>query len=167
MIPAPKAHPPADKPAQVINTKAILEFICGEVARQGWDLATKGGFRRIAWMAQAWSYALKHSGEPFTQERLLDVASLVEQEENAKGFRVVGVRVGNHIAPHAEHVPRLVKQWLVTRDTVSADKFYLGFQDIHPFADGNGRTGKILHNWILGTLADPILIKDYFGGGNP
>lgn len=36
-----------------------------------------------------------------------------------------------------------------------------------PFADGNGRTGKILHNWLLGTLNDPVLVTDYFGGGNP
>lgn len=38
---------------------------------------------------------------------------------------------------------------------------------IHPFYDGNGRTGKILHNWLLGTLDDPVLVYDYFGGGNP
>lgn len=52
-------------------------------------------------------------------------------------------------------------------DELSPDEFYVEFEKIHPFVDGNGRTGKILHNWLLGTLGDPVLIKDYFGGGNP
>ena len=49
----------------------------------------------------------------------------------------------------------------------TADDAYLEFQRIHPFVDGNGRVGKILHNWLNDTLHDPILVKDYFGGGNP
>ena len=27
----------------------------------------------------------------------------------------------------------------------------------HPFIDGNGRTGKIIYNWINSSLYDPIL----------
>jgi hypothetical protein len=49
----------------------------------------------------------------------------------------------------------------------TVDQFYVAFEWIHPFRDGNGRTGKILHNWLSGTLDDPVLVSDYFGGGNP
>lgn len=49
----------------------------------------------------------------------------------------------------------------------TADDWYLAYEAIHPFADGNGRTGKILHNWLKETLDDPVLVHDYFGGGNP
>ena len=52
-------------------------------------------------------------------------------------------------------------------NTMTADEFYLEFEMIHPFGDGNGRTGKVLHNWLLGTLDKPVLVTDYFGGGNP
>jgi Fic/DOC family len=47
------------------------------------------------------------------------------------------------------------------------DDWYLAYEWIHPFRDGNGRTGKILHNWLNGTLDDPVLVSDYFKGGNP
>lgn len=49
----------------------------------------------------------------------------------------------------------------------TADDWYLAFEAIHPFGDGNGRTGKILHCWLLDTLEWPVLVHDYFGSGNP
>lgn len=35
--------------------------------------------------------------------------------------------------------------------------------DIHPWADGNGRTASILRNWMLGTLDDPTPLPYYYG----
>lgn len=49
----------------------------------------------------------------------------------------------------------------------TVDDWYLAYEWVHPFIDGNGRTGKILHNWLNGTLDDPVLVPDYFGAGNP
>ncbi len=60
-----------------------------------------------------------------------------------------------------EHVAPLIER------AETADDWYLAFEAIHPFTDGNGRTGKILHNWLLRTLDQPELVADYFGGGNP
>ena len=37
------------------------------------------------------------------------------------------------------------------------------FLDIHPFADGNGRTASILRNRMLGTLNDPTPLPFYYG----
>lgn len=60
-----------------------------------------------------------------------------------------------------ESFPRLVRR------VETPDDWYLAYEWIHPFGDGNGRSGKILHNWLLGTLDDPALVRDWFGGGNP
>ena len=55
----------------------------------------------------------------------------------------------------------------MVKQVETADDWYLAYEAIHPFGDGNGRTGKILHNWLLGTLDEPVLVEDYFGGNNP
>ena len=53
------------------------------------------------------------------------------------------------------------------KDIQTADDWYLAYEAIHPFSDGNGRSGKILYNWLLGSLDEPVLVADYFGGNNP
>lgn len=47
------------------------------------------------------------------------------------------------------------------------DMFYKMYEEIHPFSDGNGRTGKILYNYLCGTLENPIWPPNFFGGEHP
>jgi hypothetical protein len=159
------------------DVPAILKFIQEEVVRQGFSLGERKGLVRVGWMIEAWSYALLNQGEKLDKDHLLRIGEMIERR-NIRGFRRCGVRVGGHVAPSFLEVPQLIDELFrnfrqdpaaerCANTRNSADKFYLEFQRIHPFVDGNGRTGKIIHNWILGTLADPVLIKDYFGGGNP
>ena len=41
-------------------------------------------------------------------------------------------------------------------DPIDALLWYWRFENIHPFTDGNGRTGKIMLNFLLGRMADPV-----------
>ena len=171
-----------------LNFNAIYKFITEEVQRQGHDLFVflDGGIRTV-WMSEAWGYALSCRygllGESPCRfpslAQIVEIARLIEPEKNSRGIRTLGVRVGLTICPPSVAVPMLLnilwekindvdpKQGLNKALSLSPDEFYVEFERIHPFADGNGRIGKILHNWLLGTLNDPVLIADYFGGGNP
>lgn len=70
----------------------------------------------------------------------------------------VGVFAGKqvlHMAPPANQLHRLMAdlfQWLQTTDThplVASSVFHFEFEFIHPFADGNGRMGRLWQTLIL------------------
>lgn len=161
----------------------ISKFISEEVTRQGHDITVwEDGGTRCLWMLTGWKFAQDKSkeGKPTLQD-ILRIGYHMEPEYNSvQGFRRVNVTVGWHNPPRWENVPgEMARLWTNIEDVVpeqgrgiekgilTADDFYLGFEAIHPFRDGNGRSGKILHNWLLGTLDDPVLVEDYFGMGNP
>ena len=64
------------------------------------------------------------------------------------------------MAPKAEQVPTLVKslfKWLKesgAHPLVKSCVFHYEFEFIHPFADGNGRTGRYWQTAILGKWRD-------------
>ena len=59
-----------------------------------------------------------------------------------------------------------IKSWDGTRDDIKrvltvASYFHLNFENIHPFADGNGRTGRTLMNYFLMTHGlPPVIVFD-------
>jgi hypothetical protein len=172
----------------------VKGFCHDEVVRQYHDprVPTDGGCR-VAWMVQAWSYARAHRSRNPDAQDIITLGEVVEPEDNRDGFRDVNVFVGNRkgapVGLVHVFVDMLVRQLPVapvqmqvgfgpnraSHDTFphdvhrvrTADDWYLAYEFVHPFRDGNGRSGKILHNWLLGTLDEPVLVRDYFGGGNP
>jgi Fic family protein len=72
-------------------------------------------------------------------------------------YRTIGVRVGNHQPPHPDDVSPLMfelLEWWNTRapelsPILTSAILHYRFEDIHPFADGNGRTGRALALWEL------------------
>lgn len=98
---------------------------------------------------------------PITRETLLTLHSLVmDKILDSKGqFRTVPVyiRGSNMAPPPAREVERLMGEWLawiageglayepVTRAAIA----HHGFEAVHPYADGNGRVGRLLLNLML------------------
>lgn len=97
---------------------------------------------------------LRHE-DIFELHRLL--ASKVMDQGEAGRYRTIGVRVGNHLPPAAADVSGLMfelLEWWNLKATglspvLSSAILHYRFEHIHPFADGNGRTGRALALWEL------------------
>jgi hypothetical protein len=137
----------------------VIEYIVEEVRRQRHNVLTLDGIERVGWMADAWSYAawcaLGKEIKPILEDAIV-LGKRVERVKNAQGLRCSNVRVGQRLCPPWERVPSLLKLLFEQRDALTPLEFYKAFEEIHPFVDGNGRTGKIVLNWLNGTLLDPI-----------
>jgi len=142
----------------------IATYICEEVRRQGHDLSMEGdGVKRVEGMWTAWKYAMSRSTEVPSLVDILVLGSAIESC-NAKGYRRQAIYVGREEGLHYSRIrpalDSLVAQWHDLDDL----QFYRQFEEIHPFLDGNGRTGKVLLNWHGGTLDHPIFPPQDFWG---
>ena len=85
------------------------------------------------------------------------IASDVMDQGIAGGYRDIRVRVGRYLPPPPEQVSGLMAEllewWnaqsLKWSPVISSAIVHYQFEDIHPFADGNGRTGRALALWEL------------------
>lgn len=99
---------------------------------------------------RAWEYlanqdelthqVVKHVHELLLQNRQPDIAG---------EYRNVHVRIGSDIPPHPSHVSDLMDDLLCRAPGtgVEAISWHVDFEKIHPFADGNGRVGRLLYLW--------------------
>lgn len=97
---------------------------------------------------------LRHE-DIFDLHRLL--AGQVMDQGEAGRYRTIQVRVGRHFPPAAADVSglmfELLEWWntkaLALSPVLSSSILHYQFEWIHPFADGNGRTGRALALWEL------------------
>ncbi len=85
------------------------------------------------------------------------LADRVMDQGTAGSYRTISVRVGNHFPPAAADVSGLMFElfeWWNQKSVelspvLSSAILHYRFEHIHPFADGNGRTGRALALWEL------------------
>ena len=78
-------------------------------------------------------------------------------------FRLVSVGIGGRVAPLPELVPSLMQSWIsclarwqkenldnsTDESLCSIARFHYFYEQIHPFVDGNGRSGRALAYYLL------------------
>ena len=85
------------------------------------------------------------------------VAGEVMDQGDAGRYRAMRVRVGEYVPPAPGEVPGLMRELLdwwnddapALSPVLSSAVVHYRFEAIHPFADGNGRTGRALALWEL------------------
>lgn len=109
-------------------------------------------------------------GEVISERLVKDIHYLVlgaSPQDRGRYRRIPVVITGAaHVPPQPYLVETKMEEWTASlkattlHPIVAAAKFHIDFEAIHPFIDGNGRTGRLLANFILmrsGFL--PISIK--------
>ena len=122
--------------------------------------------------AKAWNWILQNQETPITEESIQKIHSLILagiDDPNAGHYRQVPVRISGStvILPNYLKVPALMTEfntWLTSHPQdhpvqIAAEAHYQ-LVTIHPFIDGNGRTGRLLMNAILHANGyPPAIIK--------
>ena len=99
------------------------------------------------------------------------MANLKGMAHEAGNLRTCRVMAGSRTCPDWHEVPRLLKNWedeayyrLKNEDFLDPEalvwKLHIDYETIHPFVDGNGRSGRLLmvnHALLLGI--DPWIVK--------
>jgi Fic family protein len=104
----------------------------------------------------AMDYIFNHIEEDVTASFLIDIGKIINKNiSEISSFRTgpVFIMGAEHIPPNAADVPRLINELLFTSfksDDFLTDlaDFHIRYERIHPFGDGNGRSGRVLMNKI-------------------
>ena len=107
-------------------------------------------------------YVEKHADKKtIRHEDLFELHSILAEgvmdQGEAGRYRSIAVRVGQHVPPGPQEVSGLMFELLEWWNTaaallspvLSSAIVHHRFESIHPFADGNGRTGRALALWEL------------------
>ena len=154
------------------ETDAIIRFCNDEVERQ----RDTGDPYAVFGLIDAWMYSIQwydtlrnsYDNPPLSHDFIKTIGRMAKPMVNHSGYRMYPIRIGYSVIEHyniASQMSGLIDAYNDGR--LNPQELYLEYESIHPFGDGNGRTGKILFNWANGTLRSPVMPENPYGWAIP
>ena len=111
------------------------------------------------------------NNEDFDEKLIKKINETINKDiKDTIGYRTVQVfiRGSEHVPPSPEKIPNLMNYFIYNYNNDTDDiytkiaKYHIEFEKIHPFEDGNGRTGRLLINYelIKNDLPPVVISKD-------
>ena len=109
--------------------------------------------------------------EDFDERLIKKINETINKDiKDTMGYRTVQVfiRGSEHVPPSPEKIPNLMNYFIYNYNNDTDDiytkiaKYHIEFEKVHPFEDGNGRTGRLLINYelIKNDLPPVVISKD-------
>ncbi len=87
------------------------------------------------------------------------LASVIDPDANKNGIRTQPVTISDKVIP-VPSIEQFMRFFEMGSD-LSPAEFYMEFETMHPFNDGNGRLGAIIFNLLNNTMEDPETPPEY------
>lgn len=137
--------------------------------------AIEGVYSHLALQQARWAWDYCISEDKLTPGVILKTHKILMLHQplmpNEKGyFREVPVYIGGREAMNARNIHYAIENWCdriekvrgVAYDTKDANEIskslHIQYENIHPFIDGNGRSGRIFMNWFRLKIGLPVLV---------
>lgn len=110
----------------------------------------------------AWRYLLElpfdhlKAGDVMKVQKIITNTQDDLQPDQRGYYRKVAVMVGGRVCPTSAMVPHLMENWLLDYQAMDPIIAHVRFEHIHPFVDGNGRTGRLLLWWTQMHLEETL-----------